>query len=360
MPKQGPGGERTEQATPKKKRDAREKGQVFKSNEVIIAGSMILMVAMLSLAGGYVVNSIMSMLQSAFTAVPATFTLSTVKSTFWNLIWRFLLTMLPILGVALAGGLLTNYMQVGFLFTTKPLMPKFSRISIIEGFKRIFSTRTLVELMKSIIKLVVLGLVAYNEYQNYIGMTPTFVGTDIKGSITNMVGMLFSVAYKLCIALLIMAPMDWFFQWIKHRQDLMMSKREIKDEYKLSEGDPQIKGRIRQKQREMSAMRMMQAVAGADVVITNPTHYAVALKYEEGVTAAPIVVAKGKDLMAKRIREKAAEHGIERVENKPLARHLFFFCEIGDEVPEEMYQALAEILAYIYQMRNGERVAYSA
>ncbi|MDL2224980.1 flagellar biosynthesis protein FlhB [Eubacteriales bacterium OttesenSCG-928-M02] len=360
MPKQGPGGERTEQATPKKKRDAREKGQVFKSNEVIIAGSMILMVAILSLAGGYVVNNIMGMMKTSFINVPETASVSAVRNTFFNLVWRFLLIMLPILGAALAGALITNYAQVGFLFTTKAMMPKFSRISIIEGFKRIFSTRTLVELVKSIVKIAVLGVVAYNEYQSYVTMTPNFLNTEIKGSISSMVTMLFNVAYKLCLALLIMAPFDWFFQWWKHRQDLMMSKQEIKDEYKLSEGDPQIKGRIRQKQREMSAMRMMAAVADADVVITNPTHFAVALKYDDSVHDAPIVVAKGKDHMARRIREQAAECGVERVENVALARQLYFFCEIGDPVPEEVYQAVAEILAYIYRMKNGQRGAYSA
>jgi flagellar biosynthetic protein FlhB len=263
--------------------------------------------------------------------------------------------MAPILLAAFIGALVFNYLQVGFLFTTKAMAPKFERVSMIAGFKRIFSKRTLVELAKSIIKIAILGVVGYNEYTARMKDMPPLMWDSLATSIQAAVDILIAVAFKLAIALAIFAPFDFLYQWIKYEKDLKMTKQEVRDEYKLTEGNPQIKSRIRQKQRQMSAMRMMQAVPDADVVITNPTHYAVALKYDEKSNSAPIVLAKGKDFIAKKIREKAAECRIEIVENKPLAQYLFFFCEVGDEVPEDMYQAVAEILAYVYKLKNRVR-----
>lgn len=349
-------GEKTEKATPKKRRDAREKGQVVKSMDAVTALSMAVVLAGISLFGGGMVNDIKAMMISAFTMdMAAEFNTADLLATTGDTILRFLTAVLPILLVALAAGMAFNILQVGFMFNPKLLKPKFSRINPLEGFKRMFSKRTFIELIKSVVKIAVLGMVAYSEYQVQVKKTENMMAESLTTAINTMLDMLSTIGFKLVIALVIMAPFDFFFQWRKHEKDLMMTKQEIKDEYKLSEGDPQIKSRIRQKQRQMSAMRMMQAVGAADVVITNPTHYAIALQYDESTNKAPLIVAKGKDFLAQKIKEEAAKHHVAMVENRQLAQYLYFFCEIGDEVPEEMYQAVAEILAYIYKMKQTGR-----
>ncbi|MEL7608372.1 MAG: flagellar biosynthesis protein FlhB [Bacillota bacterium] len=352
------GGDKTEKATPKKRREAREKGQVFKSTELATALSLIALFGALSILGSSMMDRLGEYMTSVFGAgksLPETLTISTVQPLMLNAVLNMFLVILPVLGVAFMAGLVFNYLQVGFLFSTKAMAPKFSRINMLEGFKRIFSKNTLIELLKSLIKLAVLGYIAYTEYQEQVEKVPRLMQSGLTGSIVAMVNILFGLAFKLGLALAVLGPLDFLYQWWKYEKDLRMSKQEIKDEYKLTEGDPQIKGKIRQKQRQMSSLRMMRAVAQADVVITNPTHYAVALAYEEGKHSAPLIVAKGKDLVAQRIREKARENHVEIVENKPLAQQLYFFCEVGDEVPEKMYQAVAEILAYIYRMKNKTR-----
>ena len=351
-------GDKTEKATPKKRREAREKGQVFKSTELATALSLIAMFGTLSILGSSMMDRLGEYLTSVFGAgksLPDVWTISSVQPLMLNAVINMFLILLPVLGVAFMAGLVFNYLQVGFLFSTKAMAPKFSRINMIEGFKRIFSKNTLIELLKSLFKLAALGYIAYTEYQEQVDKVPMLMKTGLTGSIVAMLDILFSLAFKLGLALAVFGPLDFLYQWWKYEKDLRMSKQEIKDEYKLTEGDPQIKGKIRQKQRQMSSLRMMRAVAQADVVITNPTHYAVALAYEEGKHNAPLIVAKGKDLVAQRIREKARENHVEIVENKPLAQQLYFFCEVGDEVPEKMYQAVAEILAYIYRIKNKTR-----
>lgn len=355
------GGDKTEKATPKKRREAREKGQIFKSHELVIAFSLLLSFGTLSFAGAFMMDNLQKLMVSYFGAgrsIPDVLNIAAVQNLLLSTILRLMIVMLPVLGAAFIGSVVFNYVQVGFLFSSKALAPKFSRISIMEGFKRIFSKTTMFEFLKSLIKLAVLGSVAYNEFKKQVGKMPMLMEPELKVSISAMVDIAFSVAFKLAIALAIYAPFDFLYQWWKYERDLRMSKQEIKDEYKLTEGDPQIKGRIKQKQRQMSSLRMMQAVEKADVVITNPTHYAVALSYAEGKNSAPVIVAKGKDNIAAKIKETAKAHNVEIVENKPLAQHLYFHCDIGDEVPEEMYQAVAEILAYIYRMKHGTREVY--
>jgi flagellar biosynthetic protein FlhB len=348
-------GEKTEKATPKKKREARERGQVFKSIELVTAFSLLVMFGALAIFGGSMMDGTKKLLSgflNAGSSVPKVLSISTIGPVLGGAIIQFGIIMLPVLGAAMLGALAFNYLQVGFLFSTKALAPKFERISMIAGFKRIFSKRTLVDLLKSIIKIAVLGVVAYNEYKTQIMNMPMMMWDNIVTAIQASVDIIMAVAFKLAIALAIIAPFDFLYQWWKYQKDLMMTKQEVKDEYKLTEGDPEIKGKIRAKQRQMASMRMMQAVSDADVVVTNPTHYAVALSYKEGTNNAPVVVAKGKDYIARKIKEKAAEHHIEIVENKPVAQYLYFFCDIGDEVPEDMYQAVAEILAYVYRLKK--------
>lgn len=351
-------GEKTEKATPKKKREARERGQVFKSLELITAFSLMVMFGALAVFGSTMADSIKKLITGYFSAgrdIPDVMTVSTAGPLLGKAFTQLGLIMLPILGAALIGGVVFNFLQTGFLFSSKALKPKMERISMVQGFKRIFSKRTLIDFLKSIIKITVLGWVAYSEYQNRLKDMPMMMWENVFSSIQATIDILMSVAFNLAIALAILAPFDFLYQWWKYQKDLMMTKQEVRDEYKLTEGDPQIKGKIRQKQRQMASMRMMQAVADADVVITNPTHYAVALSYKEGRHNAPVVVAKGKDFVARRIKERAAELNIEIVENKAVAQYLYFFCEINDEVPEDMYQAVAEILAYVYRLKQRMR-----
>jgi len=353
-----PGGDRTEPATPKKRHDAREKGQVFKSTDLVTAFSLLVMFGVLSFAGKLMAQGMIGLSTEYFSARHSgALDIATAHAALNDVYIRYIVIMLPVLGAALLAGIIFNFLQVGALFTSKAIQPKFSRISMGEGFKRIFSRKTLMDLLKALVRLAVVAVVAYNEYNSRIQGTPALMNMDIAASISAAWDMVLGIGFKLSIALAVLAPVDYFLQWRQYEKDLRMTKQEVKDEYKLTEGDPQIKGRIRQKQRQMSSMRMMQNVAKADVVITNPTHLAVALSYKEGENNAPVVVAKGQDYLAKRIREKAAELKIEVVENKALARSLYTFCDIGDEVPEDMYQAVAEILAYVYRLKNPAKEA---
>lgn len=352
-PQQQSSGEKTEKATPRKRREARKEGQVSKSTEVITALSLMLMFGVLGLFGAGMADNLKKLLTHFFTArAPEQFDMAATASYMKDAMWMFAQIMLPLLAAAMIGGILFNVVQVGFLFTTKAMAPKIDRISPISGFKRIFSMRTLLDLAKAIIKITILAVVGYGEYEYYMDRFAMLMPENIQMATTNMTDSLIAVAFKLGIALAIFAPFDYIYQRWKHNKDLMMTKQEVKDEYKLTEGDPQVKGKIAQKQRQMSRMRMVQAVKDADVVITNPTHYAVALAYKEQKHTAPMVVAKGMDHLAQRIKEEAKTHFIEIVENKPLAQSLYFFCEVGDEVPEDMYKAVAEVLAYVYRLKT--------
>ena len=284
--------------------------------------------------------------------IPDTVDMLIISNVLVSVLQMFLKIMIPLLVAALLCGFIFNIVQVGFNLTTKNMSPKFERISMFKGFKRIISKRTLIDLVKAIIKIVLLGWVAYSEYRKRIASFPSLMGEDLVYAIPAAMSILLSVALKLGLAFAIFAPFDYMYQRWKHNKDLMMTKQEVRDEYKLTEGNPQIKSRISQKQRQMSRMRMVQAVKDADVVITNPTHYAVALSYKEEKNKAPVVIAKGKDYLAQKIKERARDHEIEIVENRPVAQSLYFFCEVGDEVPEDLYKAVAEILAYVYRLKT--------
>jgi flagellar biosynthesis protein FlhB len=244
---------------------------------------------------------------------------------------------------------------VGFLFTAKALRPKMSRINPKEGFKRIFSVRSLAELVKAVLKIAALGWVAWGEYVANLSRFPEMAEQGLLQGAALMADMAINIAFKMALVLLALAAADYFYQWWRREKELRMTKQEIKDEFKLTEGDPQTKSRIRQKQRQIGMMRMMQSIPTANVVITNPTHYAIALRYKEGRDAAPVVVAKGKDFVAQRIKEEARKYGVEMVENRPLAQALYVYCDIGDSVPKDMYKAVAEVLAYVYRLKHPVR-----
>ncbi|MDR1117327.1 MAG: flagellar biosynthesis protein FlhB [Oscillospiraceae bacterium] len=352
------GGEKTEKASAKKRKDAKEKGQVLKSSEVNIAVCTTVIFAVLLVMWPRMTEQFAGIFTdflepSYVSGMSEELDAQSLSQLFINVLMKMGTILMPVLLCAFLSGIVSNVLQTGFIFTTKTLSPKLERISPLKGFKRIFSAQTVMQLVKSILKVVVLGYILVSEYQKLFPKFPSLVGTNIYTSFLEMMRVAFTIALKMCLAMSAIAAGDFIFQWWKYEKDLMMTKQEVRDEYKLTEGDPQIKSRIRQKQRQMSAMRMMSRVPDADVVITNPTHFAVALRYEDGRSGAPVVVAKGQDFIARKIKEKAREHGIEIVENKPLAQSLYKMCDIDDEIPPDFYQAVADILVYVYKRKKS-------
>ncbi len=353
-PDQGTG-EKTEKATPKKREDARKRGQVLKSAEVNTAVTTAAMFGALFLFGGGIISGMTEVLKSVFERmgeVREDVGIADMSSFVGDIVWRFVMILAPILIVAVVVGAVANLMQVGFMFSGESLKPKFSKINPLQGFKRIFSMRSLVEMLKAIIKITVVGVLVYNEYMDYFDSFPGLMDVTVGQAAGEIVSICFSLAFKAILALVGIGLVDYLYQWWEYEKNLKMTKEEVKQEYKQQEGDPQIKGRRREKARQMSMMRMMQSLPKADVVITNPTHYAVALRYNEAEAPAPVVVAKGKDFVAQKIKEKARELGVEIVENKPVAQALYAACDIGHKIPDDMFAAVAEILAYVYKKKN--------
>ena len=286
------------------------------------------------------------------TLITETFTLNEVYAYFYKAI-VFMVKMIGpfVIGVVLTC-LLVNYLQVGFVFSFEPISPKIERINPIEGFKRIFSKRSILELVKSLLKIIIIGYLVFSTIKSKIDVFPLMLDMDIKTSFYLVINIAIEVGIKASFALFALAIVDYFFQWREYETGLMLSKQDVKEEYKEVEGDPQIKSKVRQVQRQLARSRMMQDVSKADVVITNPTHFAVALMYKSDIHPAPILIAKGKDLLAMRIKELANEADIPIVENKVLARTLYASVDIGDAIPENLYNAVAQILAFVYSLKG--------
>ena len=346
-------GEKTEKATPRKRQEARKKGQVLKSTELNSALILLLTFLAVYLYLPYMWQAIIDFTEKAyFEYTRASLTPEFLSSLIVECILLIFRMVLPVIAVAMIAGIAANYIQVGFLFTTETLKIKFDRLNPLEGFKRIFSKRAIVELLKSLWKVTAVGFVTYSVVSNHLNLFPQLIDAELFGVIDFLNNLIFSIAWRVGLLLFVLAIIDYSFQWWEHEKNLKMSKQEIKDEYKQIEGDPQVRARIKERQRQMAMRRMMSQVPQADVVITNPTHFAVALIYKSAEMASPIVVAKGQDLIAKRIREIAQENGVVIVENKPLAQTLYRSVEIGQQVPAELYQAVAEVLAYVYRLRR--------
>ncbi|MCL2002674.1 MAG: flagellar biosynthesis protein FlhB [Oscillospiraceae bacterium] len=355
-PEQGAGGgEKTEKATPKKRRDARKKGQVLKSAEVNTAALTTCMFIVLFAAGGHMVNGMIALMQYFIGSISATQTLpeqADIAASLFKAIYEFLWILFPVMAVALVVGILVNVAQVGFLITGETVKPKLSKINPLQGFKRIFSMRSVVEMLKSILKIGLMTLIVYQEYMKNFGVFPGLLELELGRAAGVIVDMSVAIAVKAAVVLMGIGLADYLYQWWEYERNLKMSKEEIKQEVKQMEGDPLIRSKRKEKQRQMSMMRMMRAVPQADVVITNPTHYAVAVRYDEKEDDAPVVLAKGKDLVALRIRQIAEEHRVEIVENKPVAQALYMSCEVNQRVPYDMFAAVAEIFAYVYKKRH--------
>ena len=262
--------------------------------------------------------------------------------------------LLPIFAVFLVIGLVSNFVQIGFLVSAEAIKPKFSKLNPITGIKnKFFSIKSLEQLVKSLVIVCVVGLVAYRAIRREVPFFPPLLDSDPSVIVLTLYRSCMHLLWDALWLFILIAVADYSFQKWQHTQDLMMSKQEVKDEMKQTEGNPQIKSRIRSIQIQMARRRMMKEVPKADVVITNPTHLAVALKYDRGQMVAPVVVAKGAGVVAEKIKDVARSSQIPIVENKPLARALFRSVELGEAVPEDLYKAVAEILAYVYRLRAG-------
>ncbi len=344
--------DKTEQPTGKKLSDARKKGNVAQSREIpsvsILSGS----IAVLFFAGSWMFGRLTEMMRVMYQrAGSLNMAPETMQSLFWEIFLNGVVVLAPLMLVVMTAGVVGNVAQFGFLFTGEKLTPNLAKLNPISGLKKLISLRSFVELAKSIIKLLIISGVAYIVINRYLDQIPGLMQLSV-GNILRFIGQVsFQMGLYTCMVLLLMAVLDFAYIKWQHRQDLKMTKQEVKDEYKQREGDPSVKARIRSVQREMARRRMMEAVPEATVVITNPTHLAIALKYEEGMQA-PQVVAKGAGFVAEKIKAIAAENDIPLVENKPLARTMFKSTEIDDFIPADLYRAVAEILAYVYRLKG--------
>jgi flagellar biosynthetic protein FlhB len=355
--KEGPGGEKTEPATSKKLSDARNEGQVCKSKELDQAASLVVLFLMLRSLMSYIGEHFLQIFPDIYNKIPGTMSASEV--TYMGIMSYMQYAALSSLKIAgpffLAGvavALIVNIIQVKWKISTKPLAPKFSKFNPINGFKRMFSKDSLFELVKSIAKIVLIFLIAFITLRSHVNEIFLMYNITLNQAIAEIGSLIIDTGFRISLVYCIIGAVDYIYQKHKFSEDMKMTKQEVKDEMKNAEGDPQIKGKQRQRMQEASRRRMMQDVPKADVVITNPTHYAVALKYDSGSGTAPVLLAKGADLVAQKIKEIARENHVEIVENKPLARMIYTNVEVGREIPPELYQAVAEILAAVYRAQN--------
>ena len=352
----GEGGEKTEPATDKKLRDARDEGKVAKSKELTAAFDLIVLFLVLKVFMSFVGEKLLGFFSYIYNRMPdflnetqKDMSSVTVRNFMNDIILQFLLTCLPFFIFGVVVTILVSIVQVGWKVTTKPMAPKLDKFNPINGFKRIFSKDAIFELIKSVLKIGVILYMAYSSIKSHQNDIFILYELPLKRAVALVGDIIINTGLKISIVYLIVGIVDYIYNKHKFNVDMKMTKQEVKDEFKNTEGDPAIKGQQRKRMQEASQRRMMQDVPKADVVITNPTHFAVAIKYDADTNQAPVVTAKGQDYVAMKIKEIARDNNIRIVENKPLARMLFHNVELGAEIPPELYQSVAEILAMIYK-----------
>jgi len=344
-------GSKTEKATPKRKAEARKKGQVALSREVPTAVILLGGVALLSMLTGPAMASLTRAMREWFQAATRTeLTLDTVHALLIKLGIDSLSLIMPMVGGIALLGTASYLAQTGLLWRSEPFDP--ARINPVSGFKRMFSVRSAVEVVKAIIKLIIIGSIAVLSVRDEIRLLPDLVTYDLPGFLPVFGRLAMKTALWIALAIAVLAALDYFYQRYEWERGLRMTRTEVKMEHRESEGDPQIKSRVRTLQRDMARNRMMAAVPKADVVITNPTHIAVALQYDQHAMEAPIVIAKGAGYIAERIKEIANEHRIMVVEDKFVARTLYKLVDVGRAIPVDLYRAVAEILALVYRAKG--------
>jgi flagellar biosynthetic protein FlhB len=352
--------ERTEQATPKKREEARKKGQVAKSRElpsiaVLLAGLMTLF-----WGSSWFYHNLVTVMRYYLHQITYPHILvSNMHSFAITGFKQVTLILWPLFLAIFLVAILSNYLQIGPLASFEAIKPKWSKISPTEGFKRLFSAQAMMEFAKSLFKLGVVSWIAYNIVVKEFPNLPPLIDQSPEQIISYIGHVSFALFWKTCLVMIFLAIIDFIFQKYEFEKSIRMTKQEIKEEYKQTEGDPNVKSRIRSIQREQARKRMMAEVPQADVIITNPTHLAIAIKYESGRMKAPMVIAKGAGLVAEKIREIARKHSIPVIENKPLARSLYQLVDMGEVIPESLYRAVAEVLAYVYGLK-GKKIGKAA
>lgn len=345
--------QKTEEPTDRKLSEARKKGQIAQSKEVSnfasLLGMTIVVAVIAPFSALYLHGTLTGVIEHA--AVVHIDAGSTGEILF-DLTLHSLIALSPVLGLFVVLALAAGLGQSGLLLTTEPIMPKLEKISMIAGVKRLFSLKSIVEFIKGILKLSIVAVIAYMLVAPEMDRAEELLDMDVVDVLREIQTMIIHLMIGVLIFMLAVAVADYVYQRYEHMKQMRMSRQEIRDEHKQSEGDPQVKARLRQIRVERARRRMMAAVPRADVVVTNPTHFAVALQYDTKVMAAPTVVAKGADAVAFRIREVATQHGVPIVENPPLARALFAGVEIDQQIPEAHFKAVAQVISYVYRLKG--------
>ena len=344
--------EKTEPASPKKRQEARKKGQVIQSREI---PSVLVLLGALSVfyfCGAWMFNQVADIMRIVLLQIGQSMMgAETTRLLFLQLFLKVITLLAPLFLVIAVAGVCGNVGQFGFLLTSEPLVPELTKLNPLSGLKRLFSLRALVELIKSILKVLVVGGIAYVMLLKEVDQIPALVELDISSAIRFLGRVSLKIGFYTCLVLIVLAGVDYLFQRWQQERDMRMTKQEVKDEYKQREGDPMVRSRIRSAQREIAMRRMMAAVPEATVVITNPTHLAVALKFERAMPA-PMVVAKGAGLIAERIKAIAKENDVPVLEQKALARTLYKHVQIDQYIPADLYHTVAEVLAYVYRLKG--------
>lgn len=355
----GPGGEKTEPATAKKLSDARDEGKVAKSQELNSAAMLIALFMLLRIFVSFLGEGFVGVFQWSYKLIPEVVQSERSGMTVHGIsaiINQVLVNMLELMAPFLLGGfvvaIVISIVQVGWKVSTKPMEPKLDKFNPVNGFKRIFSKDSLFNLFKSILKIALIFYVAYTCIKDQQNNLFILYEIPLKQAISLIGNIIIDTGLRISLVYLVVGIADYAYQKFRFKEDMKMTKQEVKEEYKNTEGDPQIKGQQRQRMREASQRRMMQDVPKADVVITNPTHISVAIRYDSEQESAPTVLAKGEDYLAMKIREAAKENNVPIMENKPLARAIYATVDIGEQIPPELYQAVAEILAVVYNNRQ--------
>lgn len=354
----GEDSDKTEEPTEHKLQEARKKGQVFKSQEIVSTCMLLATAGVLMSAGGWMFGEVMHFTRDRWSDLltNSDFRGRDLKLDFmwWTL--GFMKILGPLLGAAFVMAVIANLAQVQFLFSTESLQPKLSKINPIEGFKRIFSAKSLMELAKQIAKLTIIGWICYKVVGAALPSLVSLIEQDLPFTVTLTRSICVEIIKKVLVGCTVIAAVDYIFQKKQYMKQMRMSMQELKDEYKDTEGNPQVKGKLRQLMRQASQGRMMEGAGSANAVVTNPTHLAVAIRYEQGVDGAPKVVAKGENLIAAQIKVIAEDNEVPVLENVELARALFSACEVGQEIPPDLYKGVAEVLAYVFKLKRKRQM----
>ncbi len=345
--------EKTEKPTPRRREEVRKKGEVAKSRELPSVAVLVSGLIATAVFGAYMLNNVQMITEECFSIFAgADLNVNQFMAFARRVVRLFILAISPLLGAITITAVLANLLQVGFLLSGELIRPKLSKLDPLKGLQRLFSGQSFMELFKSLLKLAIVGVVAYVSVKGEMEALPFLGQMQLNAAMIYILHTTLKIALKCSLAMVLLVAIDYAYQRWEFEKRIRMSRKEVKDEFKRTEGDPLIKSRIRNIQMQMARRRMMQAVPHADVVITNPTHLAVALKYDSLVMAAPRVVAKGAGALAERIKEIARAHEIPVVENRELARGLYASVQIDQEIPTSFYQAVAEVLAYVYGLRR--------